>query len=74
MNCGTCKHWNLKGSPMRAHGFGQCKADPDEAMRAGRTHSAQAICRLDKFVKADIAVIARRERELSPQEPEEATE
>ena len=74
MNCGTCKHWNLKGSLMRSHGFGQCKADPDEAMRAGRTHSAQALCRLDKFVRADIAVIARRERELSAGDAEEATE
>jgi hypothetical protein len=73
MNCGTCKNWNLKDSRLRAHGYGQCKADPDEALRAGRTFSEWNPCRLGKYVKAPVAVIARRERELSPQEPEEAT-
>lgn len=65
MNCGTCKHWDLRDSPLRAHGYGRCKVDPNEAMRAGRTFSAQNICRIGKFAKAEVKVIARREKEAS---------
>ena len=65
MNCGTCKHWNLKGSPLRAHGYGQCKVDPNEALRAGRTMSAQNVCRIEKYAKASTAALIRRERVLS---------
>lgn len=68
MNCGTCKHWNLKGSPLRQYGYGQCKVDPNEAMRTGRTMSAQNVCRIEKFSKADVKVIARREREMAVSE------
>jgi hypothetical protein len=55
---------------MRAYGYGQCKAETNEAFRAGRTFSAQAICRIDKYVGAPVAVIARRERELSAKDTE----
>ncbi len=63
MNCGTCGNWDLKNSPLRAHGFGRCLVDPNEAMRAGRTFSATNICRIGMFVKAEAKVIARREKE-----------
>ena len=63
MNCGTCTHWNLKDSPLRAHGFGLCKVQPDPALRAAKTTGAQNVCRLGRFAKADVKVIARREKE-----------
>lgn len=63
MNCGTCKNWNLKGSPTRNVGFGLCIVDPNPLMRAGRTLNPQNICRIGKFEKAEPAVIARREKE-----------
>jgi hypothetical protein len=50
---------------MREHGFGRCKVEPDHAKRISRTFSTQNLCRLDKFAKAPVAVIARRERELA---------
>lgn len=65
MNCGICRNWDLKDSPLRAHGFGRCKVDPNEAMRAGRTFGPQNVCRLGKFVKAETAVIVRREKEMA---------
>lgn len=65
MNCAQCKNWDLRDSPLRQHGFGRCKADPDEMMRAGRTFSARNVCRIGRFEKADVKVIARREKEAS---------
>lgn len=61
--CIGCAHWNLKTSTLRAHGFGQCKAETNEAMRAGRTFAGTNVCRIDKFKPADVAVVARREKE-----------
>jgi len=63
MNCGTCANWDLKESPLRQHGYGRCKVEPNLAMRAAKTTNAQCICRIGKFAKADIKVIARREKE-----------
>jgi hypothetical protein len=62
--CGTCLHWDLKGSPLRASGFGRCKVEPDHAMRSARTFSPQRECRIGRFEKASIEVIALRERAL----------
>ncbi len=64
-NCGTCGNWSLSTSPLRQHGYGLCKADPDKATRAGRTFSPQNVCRMGKFVKAETVVIVRREKELA---------
>jgi hypothetical protein len=73
MNCGTCKNWDLKGSPLRSAGFGRCKVEPDLARRAGHTTGSQFWCLIGQYVKAPVAVIARRERELSAEDSEEAT-
>ncbi len=64
MNCGTCTHWNLKGSPTRAAGFGLCKVEPNEMMRAGRMLAPHFACTIGKFVKADAVALARREKAL----------
>lgn len=63
MNCGQCREWNLKDSPLRQYGQGKCKVDPNEMMRAGRTYAAQHICTIGRFAAADPKVIARREKE-----------
>lgn len=65
MNCGICRHWNLKDSPTRSVGFGLCNADPYPQFRAARTLSMQNICRIQRFEKADVKVIVRREKELA---------
>ena len=65
MNCGTCKHLNLKDSPGRSYGMGLCSIEPNPLMRAGRTLNPQSLCRLGKHEKADPKVIARREKEGS---------
>lgn len=64
MNCGACKHWDLKESNLRQYGYGRCKVEPDPAMRAGKTTSPQCVCRIQRFEKADIKVIVRREKEM----------
>lgn len=64
MNCGTCKHFDLKNSPTRSVGFGLCQAETNPMMRAGRTLNPQNICRLGKFEKADPRAIVKREKEL----------
>lgn len=65
MNCGTCKHWTFKHSPLKDAGYGICAVEPNEALRSGRTTSAQFACRNGKFVKAQVETIARRERALA---------
>lgn len=61
MNCGTCKHWDLAGS-LGQQGFGRCKARPPGYLRDGCTTSAQNICRIGKFAKADPKVVKQREQ------------
>lgn len=63
MNCGTCKHWNLRDSAGRSYGQGLCMADPSPLMRAGRTLGPHNVCRIEKYEKADSKVISRREKE-----------
>lgn len=63
--CLQCKHWNLKGSPLRAAGFGLCKADPDERMRAARSFAPTNVCRFRYFAPASAATIAARGRALA---------
>lgn len=48
MNCGTCTHWRLQG-PLAAHGYGQCAARPEQ-LRSAITTTAQATCRIGRFV------------------------
>jgi hypothetical protein len=59
MNCGTCKHWALVGR-LGQHGYGQCAMRP-EPIRSAFTTSAQNMCRLGKFKKAEPAVVQARE-------------
>ena len=49
---------------MRAEGFGKCKADKSQ-FAAGRSFSAANQCRLGKFVQAEAATVAARERVLA---------
>lgn len=65
MKCLNCKHWNLKGSPLRAAGYGLCKADKDEATRAARSFSPINICRFERFAQASPATVAAREKALA---------
>ncbi|WP_431276250.1 hypothetical protein ACQ858_08350 [Variovorax ureilyticus] len=59
MNCGTCKHWSPEGELGRM-GFGICKAR-QEPHRSAITTSAQAMCRIGKFAKADRQQLQQRE-------------
>lgn len=59
MNCGTCKHWSPEGELGRM-GHGLCKARP-EPYRAAVSTSAQAMCRIGKFVKAPASALRERE-------------
>ena len=61
MNCGTCKHWNLADQHFAAHGFGKCDARTHEADRKAIQTSDQHVCRIGKFVKADIRTVRERE-------------
>lgn len=65
MTCIECNHWNLRTSPLRAAGFGQCKADPNEALRAGRTFSSTNVCRMGKFEAAKAVTVERRRKEFA---------
>ena len=62
--CQNCASWNLKASSLRAMGFGQCKAEPDEVTRAAKSLAAGNLCRIGRFTPAELAVVARREKEL----------
>jgi hypothetical protein len=64
MNCGACKSWTFKDSPLKAFGFGLCAVEPDHAMRAARTMSARCACRNGRFANASPATIAKREAAL----------
>lgn len=52
MKCENCAHWNLQGSPMREHGYGLCKVEPDDRFRAARTLAGMNVCRIGKFEQA----------------------
>lgn len=60
--CLSCRHWNLKDSPLREHGFGLCSVNPSPTA-AGQTFAGNAPCRLKRWEKAPDAVIARRAKE-----------
>jgi hypothetical protein len=59
MNCGTCDHWDLKHSPLKAHGFGNCKTLSNGG---DRSHTFPAVnrCRFGKWKAAEAATIAAR--------------
>lgn len=63
MNCGTCKFWNLVGA-LGEQGFGQCDARTDREHRMAITTSAQAMCRIGKFAKAEPKIIRSREKQI----------
>ncbi|QRF55322.1 hypothetical protein [Variovorax paradoxus] len=50
MTCGSCTHWLLQGA-LAQHGYGECLARPEQE-RAGRTTSAQNVCRIGKHAPA----------------------
>lgn len=60
MKCIDCLHWNLKASPMRAAGFGLCKAETDNTFRLARTFAPTNVCRFGKFTAAPAATVAAR--------------
>lgn len=62
--CIHCASWNLKASSLRAMGFGQCKAEPNEVTRAAKSLSPSNLCRIGRFSPAEAATVARREKEL----------
>lgn len=64
MNCGQCINWDLRGSQLRSAGFGLCKVEPDRTMRSARMFGPQHACTLDKFEKAPIATLKKREKVL----------
>jgi hypothetical protein len=66
MKCLDCKHWNLKGSPLRAAGFGLCKAETEERFRVSRTFAPVNICRFGNFAQATAATVAARGKALAP--------
>jgi hypothetical protein len=63
MNCGACSNWNLRGSSLRVHGFGTCKADPNLVTRAGGNYAASHVCHIGRFEQAGAVTMARREQE-----------
>jgi len=65
MNCLQCRNWQLKDSPLRAYGFGQCAAITDPMRHAGQTFAGNTPCRIGKFQLATAEVIARRAKEGS---------
>lgn len=64
MNCHQCAHWDLKKSPMRATGFGLCKADKTK-FAAARTFAPTNECRFDAFKQAAPETVAAREKALA---------
>ncbi|WPB58623.1 hypothetical protein [Xylophilus sp. GOD-11R] len=64
MNCGTCIHWELKGSPMRAVGMGMCAREVGVFRRA-RTFGPEALCGKKQFQQAAPAVVKAREKALA---------
>ena len=64
MTCTNCTQWNLKASPMRAHGLGLCKSEPVTPHPGSRTFSGANPCRFGKFAQAPAATVARRLAEL----------
>lgn len=66
MNCGTCTHWALKGSPMRAAGMGLCAHEVGVFERA-RTFSATAPCNKGRYQAATPAAVSAREKALARQ-------
>lgn len=63
MTCLTCKHWNLKDSPLRADGFGLCDVHPTAALKPANTFAGNTPCRFGRFLPAPAEVIARRAKE-----------
>jgi hypothetical protein len=61
--CGVCKFWDLAGS-LGQQGYGRCKARPPGFLREGCTTSAQHICRIGKFARAETRVVQAREQVL----------
>ena len=59
MTCDQCRHWALKGSPLREHYFGHCTQDKSQFAQA-RTLSGSAPCRINQFVQADEKIIQLR--------------
>jgi hypothetical protein len=64
MKCQDCVHWDLRGSPLRVHGYGLCKADPDPRFRGARTLSNENVCRIGRFELAKSGTLARRAQVL----------
>lgn len=62
--CINCKNWQLKNSPLKAYGFGNCEADANPVTRAARTLSSTNVCRIGRFTPAEAKVVAARERAL----------
>ena len=65
MNCGQCTHWTFKNSTLKAEVFGTCKVEPDHVMRGARMFGPQHACTLDKFEKAAMATLQKREKALN---------
>ena len=64
MNCGACKAWTFKDSPLKKYGFGLCAVEPDHALRSARTTSARRACINGRFVMASPETLAKREAAL----------
>lgn len=64
MKCIECQSWNLRESPLRAHGYGLCRADANPLTAKGHTLSGQNICRMGKFKQAPAATVAKRREVL----------
>ncbi len=64
MNCKTCTHWKLRGSPLQAHGFGTCELESDMFRRV-RCFSPHAPCNKDAHVMAATRTINKRDKELA---------
>lgn len=65
MTCINCSSWNLKASPMRAAGYGLCKAETDPRFRVARTFSPANVCRFGKFTQAPAATVAARSKVIA---------
>lgn len=64
MTCGTCVHWELKASPMRAFGMGNCAREVG-VFRQARTFSPSASCGKQQHSPAAPAVVTAREKALA---------
>jgi hypothetical protein len=67
VNCGTCTHWELKNSPLRAAGMGTCAREAG-MFRLARTFSPSAICSKNEFQQATPATVTARDKALARQE------